>query len=511
MNMKKMIAFMLASAMLMPTTAYASENGAYDEHVEFSNSFLWMEEGTDYTDEDLYRWVSDTFNVDIDVRFIANSNHSETLRTWIQGDTLPDAAIWSEFNMPEYKSYAEQGLISPLPDGWEEDYPNLYQMVLKTGIYENLKIDGKTYAIPHAVYCNFVDVEAPVPVAETTYYRKDWAEELGFDFAGKDTVTVSEFEEYLKACVENDMSGTGTVGIATDSNELLDQYLVMLKGLDADYNSFIRDDEVQQYVWTPEAEADEIVEGITELRDWYQNGLIDPDFYNADYATAQNKFTAGMAAAYLGRGHVHGIIGLKNELEAANEDLTYEDTVGMVTVTNDDGSFYFVEQTNYYTHTIFSPNLDETTMARILSIMDFFSTKEGQYYMYCGVKGQDWDYDENGEVASGIEYPSSMMWCFMSIVSDDFSFGNPIYPKDIRETSIDMIERLKETGTPKEYNYEYQFYSSDAKSYYSVDEKSKIVELITSDVDIADGWTEFINQFDAMVNPILEDLNATYY
>lgn len=506
---KKTLVFVLAASMLLPVTAYASESNPYEEHVEFSNSFLWMVEGTDYTEDNLYQWVSETFNVDIDVKFIANSEHSATLRTWIYGDTLPDTAIWAGFNMVEYKDYADQGLIAPLPDGWEETYPNLYAMYQKTGVYENLKIDGKHYAIPHAIYCNFVDIDAPVPTAEIMYYRKDWAEQLGFDFADKDTVTVSEFEEYLTACVEQDIAGTGaTIGLTADKSELIPQYMNMVKGSNINFNSFVRAEDTQEYVWVPEAETDLIVEGISELREWYQTGLLDQEFYIASTEDAQNKFTAGLAAAHMGRCHVHGILGIQTGIEAANENLTYNDAVGTVTLTNDDGSFHFTETGNYYTHSIFSPSIDEVTMDRILSIADFFCTKEGQYYMYCGVKGEEWDYEENGDVLSGVEHPSSLMWCFLAIVSDDFSFGSPVYPAEIRERSVSLIEGLKANGAPVEINYEYMFYTSDAKNNYSIDVASKIVELIANEEDIAESWSAFTGEYQTMVTPLLEELNA---
>lgn len=104
--------------------------------------------------------------------------------------------MWPNFDYPTYMSYIEQNLVRALPDGWETDYPNLYHMVQKTGLAEYINVDGKTYGIPHATFCNFAEMEKIVNHV-SIYYRADWLKELGMEPWGP-SVSISEFAEYLR-------------------------------------------------------------------------------------------------------------------------------------------------------------------------------------------------------------------------------------------------------------------------------------------------------------------------
>lgn len=110
---------------------------------------------------------------------------------------------------------------------------------------------------------------------------------------------------------------------------------------------------------------------------------------------------------------------------------------------------------------------------------------------------------------SGTEYPSSMMWCFMSIVSDDFGFMSPAANQDHRARLIEIYDTL-EGATYVPYSYEYNFHSSELKGRYSVDIRSKITELVVGDTDIATGWDAFLTEYEKMVDPLVEELNTTY-
>ena len=143
--------------------------------------------------------------------------------------------------------------------------------------------------------------------------------------------------------------------------------------------------------------------------------------------------------------------------------------------------------------------------------MDFFCTKEGEYYCWNGVKGVDWEYDENGEVQSGVHYPSSMGWCFLSIVSDDYGFANVAKPAEFRARAKALTELKGETAVFNPYPFEYAFHNSEAKSNYSVSVTDIVVESILGDAEILPAWNEYIAQFDGMVEPLLEELNEEYF
>ena len=505
--MKKILALSLAF-MLMLSIGCASAESQYDKQLDFTYSHLFMDSAIDYTDEDLYRWVSEAFNVNIEYIFNSNSGHGATVRSWVYGGTMPDVVTWSAQTQVELADMAEQGLIAPLPDGWEETYPNLYAMLQKTGLYELTKVDGITYTVPHAVFCNFLDVPL-VPEQDVLWYRKDWADQLGYDFGSRDTITISELKQFCADVVANDLAGNGkTIGLTDSYSWMIELFM---KNAGIRYTDFRRDEENQQYVWNPSSEAETITQQLGVMREWYKESLLDPDFYVIEYMDAFNKFCAGLAGAVYGLGHVDGFIENSNSFAAANPDKDFNECIGCILVTGDDGVLREWQATNHYSYTIFNPDISEEKMARMLSIMDFFCTEEGEYYCWNGVKGVDWDYNENGEVLYGVHYPSSMGWCFLSIVSDDYGFANVAKPAEFRARSKELTELKSATAEFVPYEYEYAFHTSDLKAQYSVTVTDKMVELIMNDADIASEWAAFLPQFDAMVNPLLAELNATYF
>lgn len=105
----------------------------FSEKVDFSMSFAYMDSAVDYEDA-LTKWVEEKFNTDIEITFISNSDHTATVRTWVNGGTMPNQTVILSLNINEYKDWIDQGLVRALPDGWEENYPNLKRMIDKTAI-----------------------------------------------------------------------------------------------------------------------------------------------------------------------------------------------------------------------------------------------------------------------------------------------------------------------------------------------------------------------------------------
>ena len=312
--MKRVVSLILMVVMLCGATFALAEEAEFADHIDFSIQFLYMDTSTDYANDGLSEWVKEHFNVGLDVWFIEQDTNQETMRQWIAGGTLPDVATWEGFSMTEYMDYIDQGLIAPLPDGWEEKYPNLYAMFEKTSLLDYLTVDGKVYAYPHAIYCNFVDVPAPIPSSGGYWYRKDWAEQLGFDFSDG-TMTFDELHDFCKAAIDADLAGNGqTQGITISSNTTIWD-LFMLHNGGFDFDSFHDDEENGTFVWNPDARKEDIAKQIEIMRQWYKDGVIDPDFYLTGSSEALSKFTSGLSAFTQYGIHVHGFLRVKAAFE----------------------------------------------------------------------------------------------------------------------------------------------------------------------------------------------------
>ena len=153
MNRKSFVTVLLALVMLFACAMAVAE---YDTHVTLTGTAYGLTAGTTYTDDPLYEYISEKFNLDWDPWIVENSSHNEKIRIWTSSDSMPDVALWRSINMAEYMSYVDQELIAPLPDGWKESYPHLAKAIAKSGLEEKMTVDGKIYLIPHSSRTRYV-------------------------------------------------------------------------------------------------------------------------------------------------------------------------------------------------------------------------------------------------------------------------------------------------------------------------------------------------------------------
>ena len=499
MNRKSFVTLLLALIMLFACAAAVAE---YDTHVTLTGTAYGLTAGTTYTDDPLYDYISEKFNLDWDPWIVENKSHNEKIRIWTSSDSMPDVALWRSINMAEYVSYVDQELIAPLPDGWKESYPHLAKAIATSGLEEKMTVDGKIYLIPHTVFANYVDMEVPV-VHHCVYYRKDWAQQLGFDIG--ETITLDEFAAYNKACVENDMVGAGnTVGITDSARKLLTD---MMMFSEAWYTKFTKQD--GQYVWS--MTTDGVKEVIQLLRDWYNAGIIHPDFYALEDTEGFSVFDAGIAASTIREASVQNLHDVYKQFEAANPGKSADDCIGLTLLADNDGTPYGYEVTNYWMATIMGPNIDPEAQDRFLSLVDWMcDPKEGQLIVPLGLPGTDWEFAEDGSliIHNKASYPSQKLFQMHGMCSDEANFLNPANDQDKVAKVLRNYEiRNAEGSYILRIDYDYDFYTSDLKSNYSVDVQSAVVEMIVSDEDLDTMISKFVEENRPLWEPLCEEIN----
>ena len=165
--MKKILCLVLVCLMVIAAVPSFAE-GEYAEHMDFTATF--REFGTILGTDGVYDYFCDMFNMDVEMIPVSSAAFKEKNTMMINGGTMTDWMMTS-LGYAEYVTYAEAGMLKPLPEGWEERWPNLYNMVQKSGIADKICLDGVTYCLPKAIYCNYVDGVALQH--NSLYYRKD--------------------------------------------------------------------------------------------------------------------------------------------------------------------------------------------------------------------------------------------------------------------------------------------------------------------------------------------------
>ena len=502
--MKKILTLVLA---LMLVVSCMSAMAASDEHITFSDAnWLLTSSDINFTDDAFYTYLCEKFNVTIEPWITDTSSHNEKCAIWINTFSMPDVLVHTSFNYATYCEWVDQGMIAPLPEGWKETYPNIANIVEKSMIEDYLTIDGQVYGIPATVFANFMDVEVPVSHA-CVYYRVDWAEQLGMEIG--DTITLSQLKEYCQKAMEADLAGNGnTYGISGTASKITS--LIMLQS-GVDYDSFYKLEDGTT-AWGPTAEG--VTDQIAVLRDLYADGFIHPDCFTMTNNEMYGVFKSGLSAAHIADGGPGNHAEVCAGFEDANPGKLASECIASAVLADDNGTTYIDETTNFWTVKYFNPDIDPAVQARILEIIDWCCNPEnGQIEAYYGIKGVDWDFNEEGKMYSLTEedttYTSKDLICVWGTCSDELYYINSADKYPHATANVARNYAVKNEGFVIPYNYDFSFYSSDLKSVYSVDINAKITELmVDSTLDIETEWQNFIDTNEGMWKPLLDELNA---
>lgn len=505
---RAVILFLVCILALSGTSAFADNAG---ERVSITSTYY---QSAQAEKDPVYDYFCDKYNLDIEMIGVSPDSLNETNNIMIPAGTMYDWMTW-DFNYSTYLSYVEQGLLKPLPEGWEEEYPNLYGAMKANGILEKLYVDGLVYAIPKTIYYNFAQGDTSF-WHMMLYYRADWLQELGFEPWG-DTVTISQVIDFFKAAVENDLAENDhTVGLAGSTSHLTTLLMQMYNGY---FDTFVLADD--QYVWGPTLEG--TTDGIAFIRDLYTQRVLDPDFYLTTRDAAQNLFCSGMSAGVFTNGTVSNFTSmLKNSAAAGISDV--ENSIKSVVVTDDLGAWRGAQSSNYWLASIFSPDLEDEKFEVVLSLIDYLFTEEAELIINMGLKGVDWE--ENAEGGYTIlmdssyanvreKYPSCWYWRFMALCPDEFSLVNPSENQTVQKAVNAAYSARAASAAEHGYvklDYNVSFLPTQSYADYSVNIVDEVVRIaVDGKIDssaIESEWNTFIENYRQIWQPVVDDLNA---
>lgn len=238
--------------------------------------------GTTTENNALTKWiqeqVKELYNINVEYVSVPRSESDDKLNIMMSGGTAPDIVF--TYDQSLFYSYASSGALNELTDAYNQYGSNIQTYC---GEAQDISMVGdQKYAVMKQR-----GTEEPRHMA---YIRKDWLDELGMEMP----TTKEELGEYLYAVKEKNLGGSTTIPWAMSGrNDTEKMYLNFL----GSYVDLPDDRTAYTYSETFMAVAPGAEEGLKQLNQWYNDGLITKDFPTD---TAEDVFMAAISNGSVG-------------------------------------------------------------------------------------------------------------------------------------------------------------------------------------------------------------------
>lgn len=446
-------------------------------------------------------WMEQKFNVKINNMRIDRSNWRDQLNIRLATNDVPD--VWLLWGVTDVEAYSKQGLLTELPiDEIRAELPELAQFIDSSDpdAWNNGKIDGKNYGVP------ITNLDGIYPVSPI--YNGKWLEAIGYSEPPK---TLAELEDVLYKFRNNDPDGNGKK----------DTYGLTLKGksdlgdaLPAIFGAF----GIQPMYWQPDADGKLVFGMVTEqareafrlLNKWFKDGVLDPEFITAD--GKKEEF-------------VNGIVGMSNTSWAyirpngSTTQLAEKNGFNIVTGKALEGPYgsgklLAYGLTSNYIGMGINVEQDPAKKKKIYEILrSFYTEEESMLYSQFGEEGVHYTV-ENGKPVAKPEYQSKDEQMKLGIGNyyglfsrKTIDFEKILYNEEdlaYRQEASEGVELLIDKvkfSVPSLANY------PDLKNM----EKEYFIKFITGDVDLDQGFDQFVDKWKKAGGQAVTDEANTLY
>lgn len=261
-------------------------------------------EGDSYEDNAYIRMVEQELNVDITDAFEAPSgdDYNRQVSLALSAGSLPD--IMKVATKDELTELYENELIADLTevyDAYASDYIKSLYDSFDGRALEDVTYDGKMMAIP---------ATSSDTGPGMCWIRSDWADELGItvDADGDRCLTLDEVKELAKQFMEaNPENAENPVGIAFDVGltSTTSDTAYMINSIAYSVGAYPRhwyQNDAGELIYGSTTE--EMKEALSIVREWYQEGIVDPQLGTRTWDDITALMTNGQCGITFGSWHI---------------------------------------------------------------------------------------------------------------------------------------------------------------------------------------------------------------
>ncbi|RKP46773.1 extracellular solute-binding protein [Cohnella endophytica] len=491
----------------------ASTGSSPSEHMDISIA-LWDLAENMTVDDPLVRHLEKKLNITIKPVPITTENYMQQFQIWASTDQLPDIFSSDAINSQYYKNWRERGVIKAIPDDLSP-YPHLAKY-LATQEIEDLKENGKLYFIPRNTY-DSTDYNV---LDRLVIYRWDLAQQAGI---AKEPETWEEFRAMLKAIVDKDPENQNITGLTSVGN-------LLLGGLFWLYSSpaATSDGSGSDFKWIkengkfiPAVFSEHSVDSLKLLRDFYTEGLIDPELPATRGEMGRDKFAQGKAAALLIAGSIQSVdININQERwqKLHPGDTRFYDKIKVLKpLPSMDGNRYHALFKTFWSESYISSKVDDKKLDRILQLFDYMNSPEFEEMRHYGLK--DVDYTRNGNTNRMIDPNVSLLTKYKyfsnlaNLLDWDGMFKlNPEYVGISPEGHAAQQELLDYSlANTKKQNYESRLtnLSTPTKDSFTIFDSDDMIRVMISKLPVEAIWKDIVDGYkEKGLDKMIAEVNA---
>ena len=398
-------------------------------------------------------WLYDTYNFEFDFwSGLTWDNYIDVTNLWMLSDVLPDL-IFMDVQSHRFGQWLNWQMDGKFRAYEMEHYPNIKEIMDNgTPGMQKFVIDGVLWTYP--AWIDRIHFTGSSGGRHGFMYRRDWAEQVGH-YKEDGYYTWDEFITMLRAVLAADPAGNGrTIGVSG-----IDWSMPRYWGGGA-YSPYFMGyspDGEGGYAWAPSLPGS--LEAVRLMNWMYHEGLMWEDQYMVFDEDVQGAWTGNRLFARVVTGFDYGYLSnqiwIYAESEFGSEDPDYINKtldrmdIGVYATPSGDIVQYWLLDS--WSETGMRAALSDTSAYRWQNILDFLCTDEGYFFRNMGIKGQDWDYGEDGRPVhmwTNIDEQSGLLvaphngynwfaWARTASASDGF---NELFNTDFLHPRIKAIE-----------------------------------------------------------------------
>lgn len=406
-----------SSASEAETTTGEAEETVSADSIEITVAIWGAEDGLANPEDPILKQIEEKTGVHLVPQNVTWDDSEQKIQLWATNNQLPDIFAGDFVSKSFYGNWVEQGVVRALPEDLS-GYPNLEEH-MKMGRAQAAARDGKLYMIPRTTYG---DISYSV-LDRNVVYRWDLAQAAGVT---KEPETYEEFCDMIKKIVEADPENKKISGMTQALPELIGGFVYPYAGIIdkkwvADSNG--------QFVPSYFADRDAMVSAMQFARDMYTDGVIEKDIALAKLETSKEKYLQGQSAAmvfaWAGPSGLEANIGRDYDKLYGEGSFLKNNRIAKLYAAEDGNKYYFVD-TESWSESYISANVDDEKMAAICRLFDYLYSEEGSRLVFCGFEGEDYDVKDGKVVMrEGIVLGDKYTFCNTNSNITSLAMWNP--------------------------------------------------------------------------------------